>query len=476
MRKEERILHALNDIDDELITEAGRKPQHFSWTPLVTLAACAALVVGLFNVGLGGGAAPGGISDGLEYDGYMGPVMPLSLSAPVEGLTAERDVSYDFSYYSESSHDIVRVHTDVTDAYTLTNATDEEITVEAIYPFKAKLNDKEYLVPRITVDGEAAETDLVIGSDLRGDSLMDSGEKLIAALEDGNYLDEAFGEAPALDIPCVVYHVKILDYDGEIGEHITLEFGFPVDLEKTKVLLYDILGMRHEKKPSRISARLNLNSREGYVILMGEDMEEYTLQGYSDYTCEKGKEVEGFTADVTRTETTLGEWMASDIDWAYWYRVYNDGRDLCIAYEQGHEDLRHYVADQIAGHNAINPIEDEQIVFLNDYISAALYADRMMYQTFTVTIPAGESVTVAAQLVKYASTSHMSSTREGEGYDLMTSLGSALDITRQTVRAVNIEGAELVDNNFGFDWEKGITEVMLDPNVQHYWMKVKRSD
>ncbi|MBQ3258640.1 MAG: hypothetical protein IJA67_14710 [Oscillospiraceae bacterium] len=476
MRKEERILYALNDIDDGLIAEAGRKPKRFSWSSLVSLAACAALLIGVFSVGFGGGGAPGGSMDSLVYDDYMGPVMPLTLTAAGSGLTAERDVTYDFGCYSNRKHDIVRCHSDVTDSYTLYNYTDADLTVEAVYPFMAKLSDKELLVPRIAVDGEKTSTAMVVGSDLRGDSLMDSGEKLMAALEDGRYFAEAFGDVPDLDMPCVVYHVKILDYDGEVGEHITLEFGFPVDLEKTKVLLYDVYGMRHEKNPSRISARLDLNNREGYVILMGEDLEDYTLQGYANYKCEKGTEVEGFTAEVTRTETTLGEWMASDIDWAYWYRVYNDGTDLCIAYTLNHEDLLHYTADQIAGNNAINPIENEQIVFLNDYISAALHADRMLYLRFPVTVPAGGSVNVTAQLVKYASTSHMSGEDEDEGYDLMTALGSVLPITKQTVRMVNTEAVELIDNNFGFDWDNGITEVTLDPNVEHYWMKVKRSN
>ena len=417
----------------------------------------------------------GGADDSLEYDAYMGPVMPLTLMAPAEGLTAKRDVTYDFACYGESDHDIVRIHSDVTDSYTLTNTTDEDMTVEAVYPFKARLNDKELIVPRIAVGGASVKTALTVGGDLRGDSLMDSGEKLIAALEDGSYFAEAFEAAPALDIPCVVYHIKVLDYDGEVGEHITLEFGFPVDLERTKVLFYDVHGMRYEEKQSRISARLDLIDREGYVILMGEDMDGYTLQGYSDSKCEPGTEVEGFTADVTRTETTLGAWMASDIDWAKWYKMYNDGRDLCIAYTLNHGDLLHYSADQIAGQNAINPIENEQIVFLNDYISLGLYADRMMYLTFPVVIPAGESVNVTAQMVKYASTSHMSSKDDHEGYDLMTSLGSALDITEQTVGTINMDGVELVDNNFGFDPENGVTEVVLDNSVQHYWMKVRRS-
>ncbi len=472
MRKEERLLNALNDIDDALIAEAGEKPVVFPWRGMIAMAACVALVIGLFGGGFGGGSV-GGTDDGLCYDMYAGPVMPLTLSAPVEGLTAERNVTYDFSYYGETTHEIVRIHSDVTDSYTLTNTTEEDITIEAVYPFKARLNDKELIVPRMTVDGEQAKTTLTVGGDLRGDSLLDSGEKLIAALEDGSYFAEAFGDVPDLDMPCVVYHVKILDYDGEVGEHITLEFGFPVDLEQTKVLVYNIHGLAYDDKSSHISAYLDLNDREGYVILMGEDMADYTLQGYSDSKCEAGSEVDGFQTEVTRTETTLGQWMASDIDWAKWYRLYNDGRDLCIAYTLNHGDLLHYTADQIAGENAINPIEDEQIVLLNDYISLGLYADRVMYLTFPVTIPAGESVNVTAQMVKYASASHMSDRDEHDGYDLMTTLGSVLNITKQTVVTVNMDGAELVDNSFGFDWENGITEVTLDPNVQHYWMKVK---
>lgn len=472
MKKEERLLNALNDIDDALIAEAGEKPVLFPWRGMIAMAACLALVVGLFGGGFGGGA-PGGTDNGLSYDMYAGPVMPLTLSAPESGLTAERDVTYDFSYYGETNHDIVRIHADVTDSYTLTNTTDADMTVEAVYPFKARLNDKELIVPRIAVDGETIKTVLTVGGDLRSDSQMDSGEKLIAALTDGSYFAEAFGDVPELDMPCVVYHVKILDYDGEVGEHITLEFGFPVDLEQTKVLLYNVHAMSFDDKQSRISARFDLNDREGYVIVMGEDMESYTLQGYSDSKCEAGSEVDGFQTEVTRTKTTLGAWMATDIDWAKWYRMYNDGRDLCIAYTLEQGDLLHHTADQIAGQNAINPIEDEQIVFLNDYISLGLHADRVMYQSFPVTIPAGESVHVTAEMVKYASSSHMSGEDELDGYDLMTSLGSVLHITEQTVRAVYTDGAELVDNSFGFDWENGVTEVVLDNSVQHYWMKVR---
>ena len=43
-----------------------------------------------------------------------------------------------------------------------------------------------------------------------------------------------------------------------------------------------------------------------FVAVMGEDIGEYTLQGYLDGGCDKGEELDGVTADVTRYETTLG--------------------------------------------------------------------------------------------------------------------------------------------------------------------------
>ena len=36
------------------------------------------------------------------------------------------------------------------------------------------------------------------------------------------------------------------------------------------------------------------------------------------------------------------------------------------------------------------------------------------------------------------------------------------------------EQIEIIDQNFGFDLNKQITEVMLDPAVEYYYMKIRR--
>lgn len=454
-------------------TNAKEPKTHFWWS-FVALAIC--MIMGL---SLARGLYAAGTADnGMEYDAYMGPVMPLHLMERPDGLTAVRSVTYDFASYSDSAPEIYRIHTDVTDAYMLTNHTDVDMTVTAVYPFKAKLQDMDWLVPTINADGEILETTLTVGGDLRNGALMDSGEKLIGVLDDGTYMEEAFDKALTLDMPCVVYSIGNLKYDGEVGGEITLEFGFHMDPEQNRVLMYNVRSFGYREKSGKFSVQMDvmhdLYNGPMHIILLDQDIGEYTLQGYSTAHCKEGTEVDGFTAEVTRTETTLGEWMASEIDWANWKKIYNDGQRLCIAYGLTDAQMQHYAADQMVEEEYINPIANGQIVMLDDLISTTLYADRMLYLTFPVTVPAGETVNVTAELVKYASSSHYGKNRDSHGYDLMTELGSELTFAEQTASVVNTEHVEFLDGNFGFDIENGVTEVILEPAVQHYWMRVAK--
>ena len=41
------------------------------------------------------------------------------------------------------------------------------------------------------------------------------------------------------------------------------------------------------------------------LVVLGEDIGDYTLQGYQDGGCDPGKEIGGVSCTVTRSETTL---------------------------------------------------------------------------------------------------------------------------------------------------------------------------
>ena len=58
-----------------------------------------------------------------------------------------------------------------------------------------------------------------------------------------------------------------------------------------------------------------------------------------------------------------------------------------------------------------------------------------------------------------------------EGFDMVTKLGTNLDIVKQSASVSNTEGIEIAYNNFGFDIENNITEVVLG-SEEHYYLEI----
>jgi hypothetical protein len=111
---------------------------------------------------------------------------------------------------------------------------------------------------------------------------------------------------------------------------------------------------------------------------------------------------------------------------------------------------------------------------LEDIFSAVYTNGRVIYFSFEVTIPAGESITVVAGQPKDASMDYVGNDKGKDGFDIATRLGSNLTFTEQTASICRFEEIEMIAQNFGFDLENGITEVMLDLNQDHYWMQVRK--
>jgi hypothetical protein len=97
-----------------------------------------------------------------------------------------------------------------------------------------------------------------------------------------------------------------------------------------------------------------------------------------------------------------------------------------------------------------------------------------MYLRFSVTIPAGGSVDVIAQMTKDASIDFIGANKDRNGYDMVTQLGSNLTFTSQIASISNTDNIEIIDQSFGFDLANGITEVELDMSVAHYWLEVRK--
>jgi hypothetical protein len=96
----------------------------------------------------------------------------------------------------------------------------------------------------------------------------------------------------------------------------------------------------------------------------------------------------------------------------------------------------------------------------------------MMYHLFPVELGPSSSVTVQASFVQEPSLDISGSQEYREGYELATKLGSDLTFIELTSSLSNTESIQLGNQNFGFDLEKGITEVTLDLLEERYYLEV----
>ena len=120
------------------------------------------------------------------------------------------------------------------------------------------------------------------------------------------------------------------------------------------------------------------------------------------------------------------------------------------------------------------PMERYDSGMLEDIFSSVNHNGRIIYLSFDVNIPAGESIIVEATMLKDASIDYIGDDEGKDGYDMATTLGSNLTFTEQTASISGYDEIEIISQNFGFDLPGGITEVVLDPNQAHYWMEIQK--
>lgn len=519
--KSDELLDAIGEARDEYVQDVRsakvkKMPGWAKWTSAI--AACLVLTIGvsLFFGGMGGNAGGGGDND-LNYMYYVGPVFPLTVQGDPTGITATRNVDYDFSgYYTRQNsyenkgetvyYDYYDSQALVTDSYILQNESGEDKTVTLLYPFTGDMREWEYY-PSIAVEGEEIPTVMhpgpysggfegVWGSNEAGTvnlKYLDCFEDYQELLATDAYMNSAFDEFPVLDQKVYVYRLHDFIYS-ETTEDVnpTLSFNFYIDYEKTTVMSYSMNGASLDResgycsrRKSSIEYRPNVaperqHPDDGYVILLGEDLTSYTLQGYKDGGCDKGEELNDLSCTVTRYETTLGEILdvlledfldetILQMDSLVTGKVSVDDMPLKDLYLG-------LAAELLCSYGIIGdtPMERYDVGMVEDLFSAALHDRRVIYLSFDVIIPAGESVTVAATMLKDASIDYIGEDKDKDGYDMATKLGSNLTFTEQTASICSYEEMEIVAQNFGFDLANGITSVALDLNQEHYWMQVRK--
>lgn len=520
-------------LEENVPVTAGKKRRWKKWAALAACLCVVVLGVGVFTGYiplLGGRAGQGGSgSDGASvFMSYAGPVFPLTLGEENDAIEAERNVTLDFEpwvpvwisnreeadsrtwlteaerqevlelyneHYPEggqykSSTDIL-----VTDAYMLTNTSAEEQTLTLRYPFVSGLDNLEENRPTLTADGTELETTLRVGSyaggfegvwgadDPEGTANLaypHSWTDYQALLSDGSYLENTLGPGPDVTgVPVVVY--KLTDphgpeQDEEAGiTNPTLRVTFNLDYDKTNILTYGFHGASYDREAGVMiqdfsipqPGEPNYGTKEFYLLVLGEDVENMTIQGYANGSLEAdAPRLEGCGATVERYESDL-DTMLRQLLPLIWEEAGHEGADFEMYYRAFLEQLLSY------GVLSDEPVERYDTGWLENIEGGMV---RVCWLESEVTVPAGGTVSITAAMTKEGSYDfHCAETaNQGVyGYDLVTRLGSNLACSVQTATLEDRGQIEIVRQNFGFDLERGITTVPLDPAEEHYYLEVR---
>ena len=517
----ERLFSILGLVDPELIDEAMVSNSAICrrraavWGRYAAIAACCVVVCGALFwsvrfLGMGGGSDTAATSESTaadtaegadnstaggadadsaaqepadSYMSYAGPVLPLTTLETGTGLTAERTLTLDFAPGIHADGTSGQWGVQVTDRYLLTNPTGNDVTVTALYPVTGSLADLTAMAPQLTADGAAAEYMVYAGgyagtfgdeNDRNGSTNNLAGpygwEDYAALVSDGNYLADALAGVPDLFTPVIVYDFSDVTV-AEEADRPELVVSCTFDPGATTILSYDFSSSNWDDSGSwrQYGERINPD-RWGTptLVVLGADID-YAL--LADYGLD-APALTGADCTVVRRETTLGEALA----------------DLCRAELADRELTADVPLDQYEKAAAelleeYGPLSDAPMDRyadgrLDDLLGEALTMDRVLYMAVPVNVPAGGSTEVTVSFWKQPSYDFGGSGtgREAfQGFELLTTAGSALTFTGQSVCAVNTDGAALMGQDLGLDWENGAAAA-LDLNQPRYGLESRPLD
>ena len=490
------------------------------------------------GMGGNAGAGGSGHEDGSTFMSYAGPVFPLTLREENAAISAERTVTMDFEPWvpvwisneeeaasrtnltEEEKQDVIDTYNEwypeggryqssgkihVTDTYTITNSSSEYQTVSILYPFASSLNGLSENRPTITINEEAINTELHAGSyagTFQGAwenwtethenpgslnlQYIESWEGYETLLSDGSYLERALGDYPDLShIPVIVY--KFTDAWGPAEDddagipNPSMRIMFELDYDKTNVLSYGFHSGSNDRENGIMGRGFSIRE-EGerwygnpyYLIVIGDDVQNMTSQGYVTGGWDTKNEVESGVT-ITRTESDLESALREAS--SFYYGEMTDVQNYVEADpEYGFEMYYGLLKEHLVAYGVLSEKEIDR--YASGWIEELdiVGVDRVFWLEAEITIPAGESVTLTAAFEKEPSfdfTCADTANKGISGYDMVTALGSNLIFTQQTACLEDRGQIEIVRQNFGFDLENGIKEVKLDLTVPHYYLEVK---
>ena len=420
------------------------------------------------------GSAPAKPVDATDFMSNAGPVFPLTLAQAEPALFADRELLLDCAPYAEENTAAITV----TDRYTIRNDSGENCTVTALYPFVSSLSDLNLLQPVLTADGVAVKSTLYPGAfpgwfgpaspepenaeerwNIRHAESWTEYQTLLT----GSYQADAL--APKT-LPEQTVYVYSFTASGETTANAaTLAITVDADPEKTTILTYGINGYGQDEATGRPQYSYFTNEHRQSLHLLavlGQDLTGCAMQGYTDGSCEQGKELDTLEGTVTRTELPLAELLrqiaaaqlGADASADEVKRLAAAAAELLTQY----------------GVCSATPAERYSEGRLDDLLQDAETVQRVCYAAAEITIPAGGTVCVEAVFRKPHSFDFFGFYNElVDGYGIMTT-GSALTLQNQTARLDTHGLVTIYGQNFEFDGQGNA--VPLSAQTEYYYLNL----
>ena len=366
----------------------------------------------------------------------------------------------------------------MTDRYTIQNSSGEACTATVLYPFVSSLSDLEALRPQLSVDGAGTETAIYPGAfpgwfgpaspepeqaeqrwNLRHAESWTEYQTLLS----GSYQSDAL--APK-SLPGQTAYVYSFTASGNTtASAATLAITVDADPEQTTILTYGIngYGLDDATGQPQYSYFTNEHRQSLHLLaVLGQDLTGCAMQGYTDGSCEQGKELDTLEGTVTRTELPLAELLrqiaaaqlGADASADEVKRLAAAAAELLTQY----------------GVCSATPAERYSEGRLDDLLQDAETVQRVCYAAAEITIPAGGTVCVEAVFRKPHSFDFFGFYNElVDGYGIMTT-GSALTLQNQTARLDTHGLVTIYGQNFEFDGQGNA--VPLSAQTEYYYLNL----
>lgn len=384
-------------------------------------------------------------ADMTDFMSYAGPIFPLTLAQAAPALSADREILLDCEPYAGSEAAVT-----VTDRYTIQNSSGEACTATVLYPGAFP----GWFGPA-SPEPEQAEQRW----NLRHAESWTEYQTLLSS----SYQSDALAPKPLPDQTVYVY--SFTASGNTTASAATLAITVDADPEQTTILIYGIngYGLDDATGQPQYSYFTNEHGQSLHLLaVLGQDLSGYAMQGYTDGSCEQGKELDALEGTATRTEMTLADFLRQTAA----AQLGTDASSAAV------DRLAAAAAELLTGYGVCSaaPAERYSVGMLDSLLQDAYVMQRIYYAAADVTIPTGGTVCIEVISRKPHSFDFFGFYDNAvDGYGIMPT-ESILTLKNQTARLDTHGLVTIYGQNFGFA-EQG-SAVPLSAETEYYYLNL----